>query len=136
MGRVSGVVGGRVVCLRSALLVLLCWLPWTVPDEEMMRTTTTRALLLSKARQQSTPSFSAFNVARGLSTKPKEPEKPKLGKPYKELSVGVIKETFPLEKRVAATPEVSVQWTGSYISFSAALGRQTHCNSSDTATRV
>ncbi len=72
-----------------------------------MRTTTTRALLLSKARQTATPSVSALSLSRGLSSKAKEPEKPKLGKPYKELSIGVIKETFPLEKRVAATPEVS-----------------------------
>ena len=35
-------------------------------------------------------------------------EKPK-GIPYSKLTVGVPKETFPLEKRVAATPEVSVQ---------------------------
>ena len=34
-------------------------------------------------------------------------EKPK-GIPYSKLTVGVPKETFPLEKRVAATPEVSV----------------------------
>ena len=33
-------------------------------------------------------------------------EKPK-GIPYSKLTVGVPKETFPLEKRVAATPEVS-----------------------------
>lgn len=33
-------------------------------------------------------------------------EKPK-GKPYSELTIGIPKETFPLEKRVAATPEVS-----------------------------
>lgn len=67
----------------------------------------TRVLLLSKARQPS-PYVSAFSSSsRQLSSKAKEPEKPKLGKPYKELSIGVIKETFPLEKRVAATPEVS-----------------------------
>lgn len=35
-------------------------------------------------------------------------EKPK-GIPYSKLTVGVPKERFPLEKRVAATPEVSVQ---------------------------
>ena len=34
-------------------------------------------------------------------------EKPK-GIPYSKLTVGVPKETFPLEKRVAATPEVSL----------------------------
>jgi hypothetical protein len=33
-------------------------------------------------------------------------EKPK-GIPYSKLTVGVPKERFPLEKRVAATPEVS-----------------------------
>ena len=33
-------------------------------------------------------------------------EKPK-GIPYSKLTLGVPKETFPLEKRVAATPEVS-----------------------------
>ena len=35
-------------------------------------------------------------------------EKPK-GIPYSKLTLGVPKETFPLEKRVAATPEVSLR---------------------------
>ena len=35
-------------------------------------------------------------------------EKPK-GIPYSKLTLGVPKETFPLEKRVAATPEVSFE---------------------------
>ena len=34
-------------------------------------------------------------------------EKPK-GTPYEKLTVGIPKENFPLEKRVAATPEVSI----------------------------
>ena len=34
-------------------------------------------------------------------------EKPK-GTPYEKLTVGIPKETFPLERRVAATPEVSI----------------------------
>ena len=29
------------------------------------------------------------------------------GKKYEEITIGIPKETFPLEKRVAATPEVS-----------------------------
>ena len=36
----------------------------------------------------------------------KDDETPK-GIPYSKLTVGVPKENFPLEKRVAATPEVS-----------------------------
>lgn len=51
-----------------------------------------------------------FTSSRILSEKPKEddsskePPKP-LGIPYSELTVGIPKENFPLEKRVAATPE-------------------------------
>ena len=33
---------------------------------------------------------------------------PPKGTPYSKLTVGVPKETFPLEKRVAATPDVSL----------------------------
>ena len=42
-------------------------------------------------------------AARALSDAAAEPAK---GTPYAELTVGVPKETFPREKRVAATPEV------------------------------
>jgi NAD(P) transhydrogenase len=36
-----------------------------------------------------------------------KPEEPPKGIPYSKLTIGVPKETFPLERRVAATPEVS-----------------------------
>lgn len=36
------------------------------------------------------------------------------GIPYSKLTVGVPKERYPLEKRVAATPEVS-EWSCFYI---------------------
>jgi hypothetical protein len=50
-------------------------------------------------------SLSLQHWSRAFSSKPAE-EKPK-GLPYSKLIVGIPKETFPLEKRVAATPEVS-----------------------------
>ena len=56
---------------------------------------------LSKTRLVSAPSSSL--ATRSFSSK--DDEKPK-GIPYSKLTVGVPKETFPLEKRVAATPEV------------------------------
>lgn len=59
--------------------------------------------LLSKSR----PSLAAS--ARCLSDEAAETPK---GIPYSKLTVGVPKETFPLEKRVAATPEVSRVWKG------------------------
>jgi hypothetical protein len=43
---------------------------------------------------------------RYFSAATKDDEKPK-GIPYSKLTVGVPKEHFPREKRVAATPEVS-----------------------------
>ena len=43
--------------------------------------------------------------SRGFSSAAEE--KPK-GSPYSKLTVGVPRETFALEKRVAATPEVSI----------------------------
>ena len=42
--------------------------------------------------------------SRGFSTASEEKAK---GTPYSKLTVGIPRETFPLEKRVAATPEVS-----------------------------
>lgn len=45
-------------------------------------------------------------ATRHFSSATKDDEKPK-GIPYSKLTVGVPKECFPLEKRVAATPEVS-----------------------------
>jgi len=45
-------------------------------------------------------SLVARSFSKGTEDKPK-------GTPYSKLTVGVPKETFPLEKRVAATPEVS-----------------------------
>lgn len=48
---------------------------------------------------------SASSATRHFSSTAKDDEKPK-GIPYSKLTVGVPKERFPLEKRVAATPEV------------------------------
>ena len=56
---------------------------------------------LAKARLASPSSALA---SRSFSAA-KDDEKPK-GIPYSKVTVGVPKETFPLEKRVAATPEV------------------------------
>lgn len=40
------------------------------------------------------------------------------GVPYSELTVGIPKETFDLEKRVAATPEVSfIYYDYSFVHF-------------------
>jgi NAD(P) transhydrogenase len=56
-------------------------------------------------------------------------EKPK-GIPYSKLTVGVPKERFPLEKRVAATPEVSIDWIDMtrdhFISLGLDLNLNTH----------
>ena len=57
---------------------------------------------LAKTRSVYSPSSTL--VTRSFSDS--KDEKPK-GIPYSKLTVGVPKETFPLEKRVAATPEVS-----------------------------
>ena len=57
---------------------------------------------LSRSRLTSTSSSLA---TRSFSSKKEEDVKPK-GIPYNKLTVGVPKERFPLEKRVAATPEV------------------------------
>jgi len=45
--------------------------------------------------------YRSFTSTRLLSEQEKKPK----GIPYSELTVGIPKETFPLEKRVAATPE-------------------------------
>ena len=52
-------------------------------------------------------SSSASFCLRSFADDAKDP--PPKGIPYSKLTVGVPKETFPLEKRVAATPEVSLQ---------------------------
>jgi hypothetical protein len=49
---------------------------------------------------------SSSTTQRYFSAATKDDEKPK-GIPYSKLTVGVPKEHFPREKRVAATPEVS-----------------------------
>lgn len=41
---------------------------------------------------------------------------PPKGTPYSKLTVGVPKETFPLEKRVAATPDVSLLMLLAFVS--------------------
>lgn len=51
-------------------------------------------------------SSSSAGLQRYFSAATKDDETPK-GIPYSKLTVGVPKEHFPLEKRVAATPEVS-----------------------------
>ncbi len=56
-----------------------------------------------RSRQRQLSSSSA--VQRFFSAAAKDDETPK-GIPYTKLTVGVPKENFPLEKRVAATPEV------------------------------
>ena len=59
-----------------------------------------------RCRQRLLSSSSA--AQRYVSAAAKDDEPPK-GIPYSKLTVGVPKEHFPLEKRVAATPEVSEQ---------------------------
>ena len=56
-----------------------------------------------RSRQRQLSSSSA--AQRFFSAAAKDEETPK-GIPYSKLTVGVPKERFPLEKRVAATPEV------------------------------
>ena len=46
------------------------------------------------------PPFDPRNNPRDAAT-----TKPKVGTPYSALTIGVPKEVFPLEKRVAASPE-------------------------------
>ena len=46
----------------------------------------------------------SLHWSRSFSTTADEKSK---GTPYSKLTVGIPKETYPLEKRVAATPEVS-----------------------------
>jgi NAD(P) transhydrogenase len=62
-------------------------------------------LLCSSRRTKSLGQRSASSATRHFSSTAKDDEKPK-GIPYSKLTVGVPKERFPLEKRVAATPEV------------------------------
>lgn len=64
-------------------------------------------------RQRLLSSSSA--AQRYFSAVAKDDEKPK-GIPYSKLTVGVPKEHFPLEKRVAATPEVSNTLRSSHVS--------------------
>jgi len=66
----------------------------------MMRLSLTRV-----PRSSVYTSRSLQHWSRGFSSSVEE--KPK-GTSYSKLTVGIPKETFPLEKRVAATPEVRV----------------------------
>eukprot|EP00531_Pseudo-nitzschia_arenysensis_P005452 CAMPEP_0116137754 /NCGR_PEP_ID=MMETSP0329-20121206/12410_1 /TAXON_ID=697910 /ORGANISM="Pseudo-nitzschia arenysensis, Strain B593" /LENGTH=86 /DNA_ID=CAMNT_0003632677 /DNA_START=20 /DNA_END=276 /DNA_ORIENTATION=+ len=50
------------------------------------------------ALQRSNSSNNSHAIIRAFSATP-------LGTPYSKLTVGIPKENFPLEKRVAATPE-------------------------------
>ena len=59
------------------------------------------------SRSSSTRLLQQWQRSRLFSAKTTSEEtKPILGISYDKLTVGIPKETFPLEKRVAATPEV------------------------------
>ncbi len=61
------------------------------------------------SRSSSTRLLRQWQRSRQFSAKTTSEEtKPILGISYEKLTVGIPKETFPLEKRVAATPEVRV----------------------------
>lgn len=69
----------------------------------MLRLATSRGSPLLRTRQQlPTVRFLSSAAAADAEEKPK-------GTPYSELIVGIPKEYFPLEKRVAATPEVRLE---------------------------
>ena len=54
---------------------------------------------------QTTTAVRSFVSTRPLLDKAANPQEPPQGIPYSALTVGVPKETFPLERRVAASPE-------------------------------
>jgi Alanine dehydrogenase/PNT, N-terminal domain len=64
-----------------------------------------QVLLLRLAAQRSLASLSTVGRHGGAWFSSSAPEKEVKGIPYNKLIVGIPKETFPLEKRVAATPE-------------------------------
>lgn len=59
---------------------------------------------ISTQHRVTNPSSALFIRSFSKDTSDEKPH----GIPYSKLTVGVPKETYPLEKRVAATPEVSV----------------------------
>jgi hypothetical protein len=66
----------------------------------------TRSLSLPYYRLQS---LSPQNIIlRQLSANATNTDSPPKGIPYAQLTIGIPKEVYPLEKRVAATPDVSV----------------------------
>ena len=75
------------------------------------------ALLHRIQSSQYAPSSTAahhFAVRRSFAEDAKKD--PPKGTPYSKLTVGVPKETFPLEKRVAATPDVSLMMLLAFVS--------------------
>ncbi len=68
----------------------------------MIRLSVSRASALHRLQRTGT---GIQSWTRHLSTAPVEEAAAPKGAPYSELSVGIPKETYPLEKRVAATPE-------------------------------
>jgi len=65
----------------------------------VMRAASPRRLLSRSNTRLWSPRF--FSAATDETTTTTPP----LGTPYSQLTIGIPKETFPLEKRVAATPE-------------------------------
>jgi hypothetical protein len=75
----------------------------------MLRLLGRRTIGITNSHRQQASSSPIATLTRGFSSKAGDEKKaPPKGTPYSKLTVGIPKERFPLEKRVAATPE-SVQ---------------------------
>lgn len=70
-----------------------------------LRPTLLRRLRLTSSSSPSTSSTVRSYRSTSVAWEKAEKKEPPKGRPYAKLTVGIPKETFPLEKRVAASPE-------------------------------